>query len=78
VGVVAPLEYNLRLIGQERSLDANVFSCATIRGICDYADSHKNNSWHKYASATAVEVTKEVLGIILTAIVEAAPPIAKA
>ncbi|KAF4612495.1 hypothetical protein G7Y89_g15595 [Cudoniella acicularis] len=42
----------------------NVFGCATIRGICDYADSHKNDDWHKYASATAATVAKEVLGII--------------
>ena len=42
----------------------NVFGCATIRGICDYADSHKNDGWHKYASAVAAAVAKEVLAII--------------
>jgi nucleoside phosphorylase len=52
----------------------NVFSCATIRGICDYADSHKNDGWHKYASATAAAVAKEVLGIIPVATVVAGPP----
>jgi nucleoside phosphorylase len=52
----------------------NVFGCATIRGICNYADSHKNDGWHKYASATAAAVAKEVLGIIPVAIVAAAPP----
>jgi len=52
----------------------NVFGCATIRGICDYADSHKNDGWHKYASATAAAVAKEVLGIIPVAMVVAAPP----
>ncbi|KAI9866890.1 MAG: hypothetical protein M1813_000832 [Trichoglossum hirsutum] len=41
------------------------FGYATIRGICDYADSHKNDSWHKYASATAAAIAKEVLEIIL-------------
>ncbi|CAI4214573.1 unnamed protein product [Parascedosporium putredinis] len=25
-----------------------------IRGICDYADAHKNKTWQKYAAATAV------------------------
>ncbi len=39
----------------------NVFGCATIRGICN---SHKNNGWCQYASATAAAVAKEVLGII--------------
>jgi nucleoside phosphorylase len=54
----------------------NVFSCTTIQGICDYADSHKNNGWHKYTSATAAAVAKEVLGIIPVAMVVAALPIA--
>ena len=56
----------------------DVFGCATIRGICDYADSHKNDGWHKYASATAAAVAKEVLGIIPVAMVVAAPPTAVA
>ncbi|KAH8684353.1 hypothetical protein BGZ60DRAFT_502573 [Tricladium varicosporioides] len=42
----------------------DIFGCATIRGICDYADSHKNDGWHKYASASAAAVAKEVLRII--------------
>lgn len=56
----------------------NVFGCATIRGICDYADSHKNDGWHKYASATATAVAKEILRIIPVAAVVAAPPTAVA
>lgn len=51
----------------------NIFGCATVRGICDYADSHKNNGWHKYASAIAAAVAKELLGIIPVAMVVAAP-----
>ena len=54
----------------------NVFGCATIRGICDYADSHKNDGWHKYASATAAAVAKEILEIIPVTMVVAALPIA--
>jgi hypothetical protein len=42
----------------------NVFGCATIRGICDYADSHKNDYWQKHAAAVAAAVTKEILRII--------------
>jgi nucleoside phosphorylase len=42
----------------------NVFGCATIRGICDYADSHKNDGWQKYASAVAAATAKEVLSVI--------------
>lgn len=33
-------------------------NCLVIRGICDYADSHKNDEWHKYAAATAAAYTK--------------------
>ncbi|KAI9162831.1 hypothetical protein HJFPF1_04424 [Paramyrothecium foliicola] len=32
-----------------------------IRGICDYADSHKNKRWQKYAAATAAAYAKELL-----------------
>lgn len=37
------------------------FPCLVIRGICDYADSHKNDRWHRYASATAAAYAKELL-----------------
>lgn len=53
----------------------NVFGCATIRGICDYADSHKNDGWHSYASATAAAIAKEVLEIIPVPMVLNAPAI---
>jgi nucleoside phosphorylase len=43
---------------------ASAFPCAVIRGICDYADSHKNKSWQPYASATAAAAAKELLLII--------------
>ena len=29
------------------------YPCVVIRGICDYADSHKNKGWQNYAAATA-------------------------
>lgn len=32
--------------------------CLVIRGICDYADSHKNDDWHNYAAATAAAYAK--------------------
>ncbi len=31
----------------------NEFPCLVIRGICDYADSHKNDDWQEYASTVA-------------------------
>ncbi|KAK5994160.1 Putative ankyrin repeat protein [Cladobotryum mycophilum] len=32
-----------------------------VRGICDYADSHKNKRWQKYAAMTAAAYAKELL-----------------
>ncbi|KAK6831974.1 hypothetical protein RU639_002676 [Aspergillus parasiticus] len=37
------------------------YSCIVIRGISDYADSHKNNIWQHYAAATAAACAKELL-----------------
>jgi hypothetical protein len=45
----------------------NKFPCLVIRGICDYADSHKNKRWQPYAAATAAAYAKEVLSIIPSA-----------
>jgi nucleoside phosphorylase len=42
----------------------NNFPCLVIRGICDYADSHKNKRWQPYAAATAAACAKEVLSVI--------------
>jgi len=40
------------------------FPCLVIRGICDYADSHKNKDWQPYAAITAAAYAKEILLII--------------
>ncbi|KAF3213719.1 hypothetical protein TWF106_009378 [Orbilia oligospora] len=32
-----------------------------IKGVCDYADSHKNKDWQPFAAATAASVAKAVL-----------------
>jgi hypothetical protein len=42
----------------------DAFPCLVIRGICDYADSHKNKVWQPYAAATAACYAKELLQII--------------
>jgi nucleoside phosphorylase len=42
----------------------NSFPCLVIRGICDYADSHKNKTWQPYAAGTAAAYAKEVLSAI--------------
>lgn len=45
-----------------------------IRGMCDYADSHKNKEWQGYACATAAAVFKEI--ILAAPAPAAAPPAA--
>ncbi len=35
--------------------------CIIIKGVCDYADSHKNKHWQDYAAATAASVSKAFL-----------------
>ncbi|KAL4926018.1 uncharacterized protein BDV17DRAFT_164638 [Aspergillus undulatus] len=42
--------------------------CMVIRGICDYADSHKNDAWQGYAAGMAAAYAKELL--LFTAIVQ--------
>jgi nucleoside phosphorylase len=49
----------------------NSFPCLVIRGICDYADSHKNKRWQLYAAGAAAAYAKEVLSVILPSMVEA-------
>ena len=40
--------------------------CLVIRGIRDYADSHKNKKWQPYAAAMVVGYMKELLSVIPT------------
>jgi nucleoside phosphorylase len=40
------------------------FPCLVIRGVSDYADSHKNKRWQGYAAATAAAYVKELLYVV--------------
>ena len=51
------------------------FPCLVIRGICDYADSHKNKQWQGYAAATAAAYAKELLSVIHPNQVEKTPAV---
>jgi nucleoside phosphorylase len=42
----------------------NSFPCLVVRGVCDYADSHKNKRWQFYAAGTAAAYAKEILSVI--------------
>ncbi|KAL6695088.1 nucleoside phosphorylase domain-containing protein [Trichoderma pleuroticola] len=35
--------------------------CLMVKGVCDYADSHKNKQWQDFAAATAACVMKAIL-----------------
>ncbi|CAI7621322.1 unnamed protein product [Penicillium glandicola] len=51
--------------------------CLVIRGICDYADSHKNKIWQPYAAAVAAAYAKELLLTIPGQGVLLLPPVEK-
>jgi nucleoside phosphorylase len=38
--------------------------CIVVKGVCDYADSHKNKIWQDFAAATAASATKALLDSI--------------
>lgn len=38
------------------------YPCVIIKGVCDYADSHKSKEWQAYAAATGASVAKTFLG----------------
>lgn len=56
----------------------NNFPCLIIRGICDYADEHKNDRWQNYAAATAAAFTKELLEVMDSEDIEDTSPIGEA
>lgn len=56
----------------------NNFPCLVIRGISDYADSHKNRTWRKYAAMTAAAYAKELLGVVPPAHVRKTPRLIEA
>ncbi|KAI9689741.1 MAG: hypothetical protein M1822_009623 [Bathelium mastoideum] len=55
----------------------NDFPCIVIRGICDYSDSHKNDTWQKYAALAAAAYAKELLAYISPEQTSRAAPIQK-
>jgi hypothetical protein len=43
-------------------------ACLPIRGVSDYADTHKNKAWQKYAAANAAAYARELLEALPTPI----------
>jgi nucleoside phosphorylase len=40
---------------------SNELPCIVVKGVCDYADSHKNKMWQSFAAATSASATKALL-----------------
>lgn len=57
-------ELNVLCFEMEASGLMDSFPCLAIRGICDYADSHKNKAWQDYAAAVAAAYAAELLGVV--------------
>ncbi|KAL2202083.1 purine and uridine phosphorylase [Sarocladium strictum] len=54
-------ELNVLCFEMETAGIMQVLPCLPIRGIADYADSHKNKRWQRYAAATAAAYARELL-----------------
>ncbi|KAI0437244.1 TPR-like protein [Xylaria telfairii] len=50
----------------------NELPCVVIRGICDYADAHKNKEWQEYAAAVAAAYAKELVTALPITVLESA------
>lgn len=56
------IQHDLIAFEMEASGVWELLPCLVIKGVCDYADSHKNKNWQHYAAATAASCMKAVLG----------------
>lgn len=54
-------KYEAICVEMEAAGIVDTFGCLVIRGICDYADSFKNDQWHHYAALVAAAYAKELL-----------------
>ncbi|KAH8678369.1 ankyrin repeat protein [Xylariales sp. PMI_506] len=70
-------ELGILCVEMEAAGLVDAFPCLVIRGICDYADSHKNKKWQPYAAATAAAYAKELLEHIPPSEVKRTPTIEK-
>ena len=51
-------QYDILCFDVEAAGLVDNFPCLFIKGVCDYADQHKHNTWHGYAAATAAAYAK--------------------
>lgn len=60
--------YGMLCFEMEAAGVMNLAPCLVIRGICDYADSHKNKGWQQYAAATAAAYARLLLSVMRSCI----------
>ena len=70
-------KFGILCIEMEAAGLSDDFPCLVIRGISDYADSHKNKIWQPYAAAAAAAYAKELLRKIPPADVNATAGVSK-
>ncbi|KAL5000597.1 nucleoside phosphorylase domain-containing protein [Aspergillus recurvatus] len=54
-------QYGILCFETEAAGIMDIFPCLVIRGVCDYADSHKHKHWQGYAAVVAAAYAKELL-----------------
>ncbi|KAF5630239.1 vegetatible incompatibility het-e-1 [Fusarium tjaetaba] len=54
-------ELNIICFEMEAAGLNDICPCLSVRGICDYSDSHKSKEWQEYAAATAAAFAREFL-----------------
>ena len=57
-------ENNIICFEMEAAGLMDTFPCIVIRGICDYADTHKNKRWQGHAAIAAAAYAKELLACV--------------
>jgi nucleoside phosphorylase len=57
-------QYGIIGLEMEAAGTMNTIPVGVVRGVCDYADSHKNKDWQPYAAAMAAAYAKAILGTI--------------
>ncbi|KAK1624831.1 hypothetical protein BDP81DRAFT_483957 [Colletotrichum phormii] len=70
-------ERNVLCFEMEAAGLMNHFPCLVIRGISDYADTHKNKAWQGFAAMTAAAYAKDLLGQLIPSRVETKVLVAK-
>lgn len=67
--------YQILAFETEAAALANKFPCLVVRGVSDYADSTKNDTWQRYAALSAAAYAKELLGLLHPEVAEQEPSV---